>query len=105
MREKREQNLTLTLPEKKDSGSLREDSFDVPDFTAETEQAINRAGDEIARITPAIMEKVQQSLRSKDMDSKCINERLQALQRKMQERQREMRQKLRHELSGEWTEI
>ena len=36
MREKREQNLTLTLPEKKDSGSLLEDSFDIPALTAET---------------------------------------------------------------------
>jgi serine protease Do len=108
MREKKEQNLTLTLPEKKDSGSLREDSFDVPDITAETEQAINRAGDEIARMAPAIMEKVQQTLHSKDMDLKCIDEKLQALQRKMQERQQEMQekqQKLRRELSGEWTEI
>ncbi|MGB9205775.1 MAG: PDZ domain-containing protein [Terriglobales bacterium] len=105
MREKKEQNLTLTLPEKKDSGSLREDSFDVPDITAETEQAINRAGDEIARITPAIMEKVQQTLHSKDMDLKCIDEKLQDLQRKMQDRQQEMQQKLRHELSGEWAEI
>jgi hypothetical protein len=105
MREKREQNLTLTLPEKKDSGSLREDSFDVPDITAETEQAISRAGDEIARITPAIMEKVQQTLRSGDMDLRDIDKRLQDLQRKMQDRQREMQQKLHHELSGEWAEI
>src|SRR6202522_3590629 len=45
MRDKREQNLTLTLPEKGDSGSLIEDSFDVPDFTAEVEQAINRRSD------------------------------------------------------------
>jgi hypothetical protein len=108
MREKREQNLTLTLPEKKDSGSLREDSFDVPDITAETEQAINRAGDEIARITPAIMEKVQQTLHSRDMDLRCVDEKLQALQRKMQQRQQEMQerqQKLRRELSGEWAEI
>ena len=105
MREKREQNLTLTLPEKKDSGSLMEDSFDVPDITAETEQAINRAGDEIARMAPAIMEKVQQTLHSKDMDLKCIDEKLQDLQRKMQDRQQEMQQKLRHELSGEWAEI
>jgi serine protease Do len=101
MREKREQNLTLTLPEKKDSGSLLEGSFDVPDFTAETEQAISRAGNEIARMGPAITEKVQQTLRSRDMDLKNINKRLQGLQRKMQERQ----QKLSHELSGEWAEI
>jgi serine protease Do len=119
MREKREQNLTLTLPEKKDSGSLMEDSFDVPDITAETEQAINRAGDEIARITPAIMEKVRQTLsltlHSRDMDLRDIDLRdldlrdldkeLQDLQRKMQDRQQEMQQKLRRELSGEWTEI
>ena len=105
MREKREQNLTLTLPEKKDSGSLREDSFDVPDITAETEQAINRAGDEIARITPSIMEKVQQTLHLRDIDLRDIDKELQDLQRKMQDRQQEMQQKLRHELSGEWAEI
>ena len=85
MREKREQNLTLTLPEKKDSGSLLEDSFDLPDFTAETEQAINRAGDEIARMSPALMEKVQKTLCWKDMEK-----RLQDSQRKMQDSQRKM---------------
>ncbi len=100
MREKREQNLTLTLPEKKDSGSLLEDSFDIPDFTAETEQAISRAGDEIARMGPAIMEKVQQAMRCRDM-----KQRLQDSQRKLQDRQQERQQKLRHELSGEWAEI
>jgi membrane-associated protease RseP (regulator of RpoE activity) len=101
MREKREQNLTLTLPEKKDSGSLLEDSFDIPDFTAETEQAISRAGEEIARMGPAIMEKVQQqALCWKDMEK-----RLQDSQRKLQDRQQERQQKLRHELSGEWAEI
>jgi len=101
MREKKEQNLTLTLPEKKDSGSLMEDSFDVPDITAETEQAINRAGDEIARMAPAIAEKVQQTLRSRDMDLRDLDKKLQDLQRKLQGRQH----KLHHELSGEWAEI
>jgi serine protease Do len=101
MREKREQNLTLTLPAKKDSGSLLEDSFDVTDFTAETEQAINRAGAEIARMAPAIAEKVQHALCSKDMELRDIGKKLQDSQRKMQEQQR----KLRHELSGEWAEI
>jgi serine protease Do len=101
MREKREQNLTLTLPEKKDSGSLLEDSFDLPDFTAETERAINRAGNEFARMGPAIMEKVQQqALCWKDMEK-----RLQDSQRKVQEKMQERQQKLRHELSGEWAEI
>jgi serine protease Do len=104
IREKREQTLTLTLPEKKDSGSLLEDSFDIPDFTAETEQAINRAGEEIARLGPAIKEKVQQQASCLgDMEKKLQNSqrKLQDERQKMQERQ----QKLRHELSGEWAEI
>jgi len=98
MREKKEQNLTLTLPEKKDSGSLLEDSFDIPAFTAETQQAINHAGDEVARMAPAIAEKVQReySLRMKDLEKQ-----LQDSQQEMQERQ----QKLRHKLSGAWAEI
>ncbi len=100
MREKREQNLTLTLPEKKDSGLL-EGNFDAPEFTAETEQAINRAGAEIARMGPDLMEKVERTLRSKDLDLRDMDKRLQELQRRMQERQ----QKLRHEFSGEWAEI
>src|SRR5258708_36784616 len=49
MREKKEQNLTLTLPEKNDSGRLLEDSFDIPAFTADTRQAINCANGEVAR--------------------------------------------------------
>ncbi len=110
MREKREQNLTLPLPEKKDSGSLQEDSFDVPDFTAETEQAINRAGDEMARLAPAIMEKAQQALCWKDLEQKLQDSQriMRDGQRKMQEQQRktqERQQKLRRELSREWAEI
>ncbi|MGD0506570.1 MAG: PDZ domain-containing protein [Terriglobales bacterium] len=104
IREKREQTLTLTLPAKKDSGSMLEDSLDIPDFTVETEQAINRAGEEIARLGPAISEKIQQlgSCR-RDMEKKLLDSqrKLQDEQRKMQERQ----QKMRHELSGEWAEI
>jgi predicted secreted protein len=104
MRDKREQTLTLTLPEKKDSGILLENSFDLHDFTAETEQAINRAGQEIARLAPAITEKAQQQdMCWKDMEKQLRDsqQKLQEAQRKMQERQ----QKLRHELSGSWAEI
>jgi len=99
MRGRREQNLTLTLPEKKDSGNLLEDSFDVPDFTAETEQAINRAGDEVARLGPAMAEKMQQQTRCwKDLEKKLqerqqeIQERQKEMQEEQQERQQEMQE-------------
>jgi serine protease Do len=97
VREKKEQNLNLALPAKKDSGTMIEDSFDidVPDLTAETEVQLGRLGDEMARIGPA-MQKVQRQIQSKDFQRK-----LRDSQRKMQE----MQEKLSHELCGEWTEL
>jgi serine protease Do len=97
VREKKEQNLNLALPAKKDSGSLIEDSFDidVPDLTTETEVRLGRLGDEMARIGPA-MQKVQRQIQSKDFQKK-----LQDTQRKMQE----LQEKLSHELCGKWTEL
>jgi serine protease Do len=98
MREKREQNLTLPLPDKKDSGKLLEESLDMPDFTAETEQAINRAGDEIALLGPAMEKAVRQtgcsSERQKELQEqeKERQERLQERQQEMQERREEMRE-------------
>jgi predicted metalloprotease with PDZ domain len=96
VREKKEQNLNLTLPAKKDSGSLIEDSFDidVPDL-AETEVQLGRLGDEMALVRPAL-EKVQRRIQSKDFQKM-----LQDSQRKMQE----LQEKLSHELCGQWTEL
>jgi membrane-associated protease RseP (regulator of RpoE activity) len=96
IRDKKEQNLNLTLPDKKDSGDLMEESFDIPELTAETEIELSRVGEEIARIVPAL-ERVQRQ-------TPCLKD----LQRKLQDSQRKMQQqgeKLRHEVSGEWTEI
>jgi serine protease Do len=97
VREKKEQNLNLTLPARRNSGSLMEDSFaiDVPDLTAETEIQLGRLGDQVARIAPAI-EKVQRQIQSRDFQKK-----LRDSQRKMQE----LQEKLSHEWCGEWAEL
>jgi len=105
MREKREQNLTLTLPDKRDSGSLLEDTLNIPEISAETEQAINRAQEEIARISPAIVEKLERRGELyREEAEKRQREREQRL-REREKRMLEQQQKLRHELSGKWTEI
>ena len=96
VREKKEQNLNLTLPGKKDSGVLLEESFEFPDLMADTEIELTRAGEEIARMAPAL-EKLQHN-------KPCFNKLQQKLQdsrKKLQERT----EKIRHEISGEWTEI
>ncbi len=96
VREKKEQNLNLTLPERKDSGNLLEESFDVPELTADTEMELSRAGEEIARMAPAL-EKLHHN-------RPCWNK----LQHKLRDSQKKLQQrsdKFRHEFSGEWTEI
>jgi serine protease Do len=104
VRDRKEQNLTLTLPERKDSGSLIEDGLDIDceGLTTEAEKELSRVGNEMARIGPAI-EKAQRQI-----DWKALEKKLEDTQRKLQERQNEMQerqQKLLHEFSGEWTEL
>jgi len=126
VRDKREQNLSLTLPNKKDSGLLLEESFDVPDLTSEVQMQLSRADQELAKLSPAL-EKLQerngdcwnktqekmQATQRKIQDSQrkmqnALRDSQRQMQRKMQESQRQLQQKnekLMHELSGEWTEI
>ena len=112
IRDKKEQKLTLTLPEKKDSGSLLEDTFEVPDFSAETQDALNRVREEVARLSPAIRETVhaeaervqQEATRCRDAQQRLHD----SQQKKMQDRELQMQkqqQRLRQELSGKWISI
>jgi membrane-associated protease RseP (regulator of RpoE activity) len=111
IRDKKEQKLTLPLPEKKDSGSLLEDSFEVPDFSAETQDALNRVREEVARLSPAIRETVHaEAERVQRQATRCRDAQKiqQDSQQKMQDRELQMQkqqQRLRQELSGKWISI
>lgn len=53
LRDKKEQTLTLTLPERRDSGSrFEEESVDLPELDAETDVDLSEVQDEIARLQP-----------------------------------------------------
>jgi len=52
LRDKKEQILTIALPERKDSGEMFEESLEVPQLDAETQAAISQAQDEIAKLRP-----------------------------------------------------
>ena len=108
IREKKEQNLTLTLPEKKDSGSLLEDSFDFPEVTAETQEAINRAANKISRLAPAISERIQHEASRLSEVENSLRDSERALrdqQLEMEEQQDKRQHQLSHELSTDWAEI
>jgi hypothetical protein len=74
-----------------------EESFELPELTADAEMQLSRADQEIARMAPAL-EKLQQ--RTADCWKKT-QEKMQDSQRKIKEKT----EKLRREFSGEWTEI
>ena len=61
IREKREQNLTLPLPERKDSGGLLEESFEAPEFDAKAHVDLTTLHDEVAQLQPQLQFAIQES--------------------------------------------
>jgi serine protease Do len=62
MRDKKEQNLNLELPDRKDSGEIIEESFEDSDLDASTEVELSTLNEEIARLRPQ-MELVNEETR------------------------------------------
>jgi serine protease Do len=52
MRDKKEQTLTITLPERKESGGMIEESLELPELDEESEIELSKVQDEIAKLQP-----------------------------------------------------
>jgi len=52
VRDKKEQTLTLPLPQRRDTGKWIEETFDLPEFDAETRFRLSEVNTELARIRP-----------------------------------------------------
>ena len=61
IREKREQNLTLTLPERKDTGDYFEESLDSTDLNARVQRELTSARQQIAQFEPQLQYAIQES--------------------------------------------
>ena len=124
VRDKKEQTLTLTLPARKDSGMVIDESMDDEyDLTSDTELAIDRSAGALARLTPEVMEKAEKDRaqaseelekaqddckESLEDEQENLENRLEDQQEKLRDQQKMMQdrqQKLQHEMAGEWTEI
>jgi len=105
MRDRREQNLNLILPDRKDSGDLwNQESFQSePQVQADSAFAVNELGDEIAQMQPGIelearaqMEnerKLQEQVRQSLCDQqKQMRERLHKQAEELRKQQEKMRQ-------------
>src|SRR5271154_3708081 len=123
IRDKKEQTLTLTLPERKDSGEMIEENLEAPELDAETQTEISEMRNEIAKLRPQ-MELAKEDARkaSQEMRKACseqqkqareqarkLGEELQPQVRKELEKSRQkLRQdmeRLRHQMQGDWLGI
>jgi serine protease Do len=129
IRDKKEQNLNLTLPERKESGDtgemLEEESLDLdqPILDAETEVELSNLNDEIAKLQPqmelavADAERATQEARKSLCDQqKKMREQAKKFKKEFQPKvQKELKnqqqklqiemERLRHEMQGDWLEL
>jgi serine protease Do len=64
IRDKKEQNLSLPLPDRKDSGGLFEESLDAPEVDSEEMQVdLSKMREEIAQVRPQMQYAIQESRR------------------------------------------
>jgi serine protease Do len=130
VRDKKEQNLNLTLPERKDSGEMfGEESLEWPDMDSDSYVRLSEVRDEIAKLEPemkladAEVRKTRQEVRkaSREMHKSVCEQRkhlreqatkVRELQPQVQEKLRQEQEKLknqmerlRHEMRGDWLDI
>jgi serine protease Do len=90
VRDKKEQNLTLPLPERKESGEEREESLDLPDFDVETSLQISQVQDQLAKLQPQIEFAADQLLHSSSEVRKTLCTRQKVIQRQMKKLQEDV---------------
>src|SRR6266849_5002908 len=94
IRDKKEQTLTLTLPERKES-ELFEESFDIPEIDAETRIDLSQVRSEAARIAAGEIRSHQGELKREILE----------MQRELRDQQLELQEELNRELQENCTEI
>jgi len=123
IRDKKEQTLTLTLPERKESGEVIEESFEVPELDADTQAELSQVREEIAKLQPQIEWAAEESRKASAevgkslcVQKKQLKEQAQKLREqlgpKVQEELQKSREKVRREmeelrieLQGNWLDI
>jgi serine protease Do len=123
IRDKKEQNLTLILPDRKDSGEMiEEESLDVPELSAETQAQLSEVRNEIANLQPQIELARENALKAsaearkslcaqqqlRDQAKKLSREISPKVREELEKSRRELQQemeKLRQEMQREWLDI
>jgi serine protease Do len=89
VRDKKEQNITLSLPERKDTGDwMDEESFDIQDMDAEADSALDEIQSEVARMRPE-MERAARELSLRTAEIQRLRPQVEQAAREAAEQARE----------------
>ncbi len=112
IRDKKEQTLTLTLPARKDSGEMIEESLEAPELDADMQMALSEAQKEIAKIRPQMELAVEQSQTASAAERKALcsaqkqlKEQAEKLKQELGPEVREQLQKSREKLQQEMEQL
>jgi serine protease Do len=98
IRDKKEQTLTLTLPEHKESGEMREESLEEPEVDAESQIDLSEVRNEIARLRPQMELAWEESRKVSEEVSKNLCVRQQEMKEQAEKLRRELGPKVQEEL-------
>jgi serine protease Do len=98
IRDKKEQTLTLTLPERKDSGEMIEESFEAPELDAETQMELSEVQTEIAKLRPQIALATEETRKVSNEVRKSVCSQQEQIKRQAEKLGKELGPKLQEEL-------
>ena len=101
IRDKKEQTLTLTLPERKQS-ELFDESFDIPEIDAESLVDLSQVDSQLARMKPELDRAAREILRGHQEE---LKRQMLEMQRELRHRQLDLRKELEQEPQENCTEI
>jgi len=97
IRERKEQYLSLPLPNTKDSGLLEEESFDAPAIRAESAVELGKLQNEIAKLRPQLELAAQEVRKSAEEVRKTFCDEQRKIRQEARQQAEEQREKLRSE--------
>jgi serine protease Do len=100
IRDKKEQNITLSLPPKKESGDLfPEESFDFPEIDIDAQAQLSDINTQIASIRPEIELAVREAQRNAESLKKRVCEEQKQQFHEIEKQQQEVRKRMREQSS------
>ncbi len=97
LRDKKEQTLTITLPERKESGDVIEESLDAPELDAETQIELSEVQDEVAKLRPQMELAAEQSRKASVELGKALCEHSKEMKEQAEKLKQEIEPKVQEE--------